>query len=307
MDNKTRIESPLQERMVSWASRYGVPLAYLSETTSTNLAAREKEYPNGAVILAESQTAGRGQRGNRWLSAPGENLTFSVVLRPDFLPAGAQFYLSKAVSLALTDTLEELLSEAVASVPMPFGGFSSDSAQTAQTSETEGADVSLSELSGKRSGRVYIKWPNDIYVEDRKIVGILIENDLSGATFARSIVGIGINVNQIRFPAELPNPTSLALETGTVWELTEVFGTFYRRLSRRYDQLGRGALEEIDRDYRSKIYRLGVESRFAEGSGGAPFWGTITGVLPGGELEVRHRSDGRIRQYLFKEIEYLLA
>ena len=94
-------------------------------------------------------------------------------------------------------------------------------------------------------------------------MGILIENDLSGEVFARSIVGIGLNVNQTVFPEELPNPTSLALETGSAWALTEVLGSFYRALSRRYDQLGRGLLDEIDRDYKARIYRLGQESRFA--------------------------------------------
>ena len=98
-------QSELEEEMKAWAARYGVPLEYLRETGSTNVAARAQSYPNGTILLAERQTAGRGQRGNRWLSAPGENLTFSVVLHPDFLPVSQQFYLSKAVSLALTDTL----------------------------------------------------------------------------------------------------------------------------------------------------------------------------------------------------------
>lgn len=286
--------SELEEQMKTWANRYGVPLEYLQETGSTNLAAREKAYPNGTVILAESQTAGRGQRGNRWLSAPGENLTFSVVLHPDFLPVGQQFYLSKAVSLALTDALDELL----------------DAVGKGQTAGMQAASAADSPLSNQQTGarsRVSIKWPNDIYVGGNKIVGILIENDLSGEIFARSIVGIGINVNQTVFPEELPNPTSLALETGSAWALTEVLGAFYRALSHRYDQLGRGALDEIDRDYRNRIYRLGIESRFALPSSGTPFRGTITGVLPGGALEVLHQEDGRKRHYLFKEIEYLLS
>ena len=273
MMNTTHTPSPLEARIKQWAALYGVPLDYLPKTGSTNHAAREKEYQNGTLVLAERQTAGRGQRGNRWSSAPGENLTFSVVLHPDFLPVHRQFYLSKAVCLALADTLE---------------GFLDSPAEPAQ--ETGPSPK-------KKPGGVFIKWPNDIYVGARKIVGILIENDLSRETLSRSIVGIGINVNQTRFPAELPNPTSLALETGSAHELTEVLGAFYRPL---------GALEEIDRDYLGKIFRLGTDSRFADGHSGEPFLGTITGVLPGGELEVLHSADSRKKHYLFKEIEYLL-
>ncbi len=280
-------QSELEEEMKAWAARYGVPLEYLRETGSTNVAARAQSYPNGTILLAERQTAGRGQRGNRWLSAPGENLTFSVVLHPDFLPVSQQFYLSKAVSLALTDTLDELLAEARTTTPK----------------EGAAGQPSVAE----KPLPVSIKWPNDIYVGGNKIVGILIENDLSGEVFARSIVGIGLNVNQTVFPEELPNPTSLALETGSAWALTEVLGSFYRALSRRYDQLGRGLLDEIDRDYKARIYRLGQESRFALPASKSPFWGTITDVLPGGALEVLHREDGRKRHYLFKEIEYLLS
>lgn len=290
MMNTTHTPSPLEEQFRQWAARSGVPLDYLPETGSTNLAAREKEYPNGTLVLAERQTAGRGQRGNRWSSAPGENLTFSVVLHPDFLPVHRQFYLSKAVCLALADTLTDFLD-----------GTAQSSRETGPKENNDAAPN-----KGKEPGGVFIKWPNDIYVGARKIVGILIENDLSGETLSRSIVGIGINVNQTRFPAELPNPTSLALETGSAHELTGVLGAFYRHLSHRYDQLGRGALEEIDRDYLGKIFRLGTESRFADGHSGERFLGTITGVLPGGELEVLHSADSRKKHYLFKEIEYLL-
>ena len=78
---------------------------YLTETTSTNDDARDARYGHGELILAERQTAGRGQRGHKWSSGEGLNLTFSLVLEPRFLPASGQFLLSEAVSLALVDTL----------------------------------------------------------------------------------------------------------------------------------------------------------------------------------------------------------
>lgn len=124
--------------------------------------------PNG-------QSRGRGQRGNSWSSSAGANLTFSVVLCPGFLETAQQFYLSKAVSLAVCDTVES------------FGV------------------------------RPQVKWPNDIYIDGRKVAGILIENDLAGNFLSRSVVGIGINVNQTEFDPALPNPTSLAVAAAGSW------------------------------------------------------------------------------------------
>ena len=79
----------------------------IEETTSTNDDARDAKYRHGDIVWAERQTAGRGQRGHTWTSAEGENLTFSVVLCPRFLPVGEQFLLSEAVALALTDTFAQ--------------------------------------------------------------------------------------------------------------------------------------------------------------------------------------------------------
>ena len=76
----------------------------IEKTTSTNDDAREAKYVHGDVIWAEQQTAGRGQRGHKWDSATGDNLTFSTVLAPTFLPVDEQFLLSEVVALALTET-----------------------------------------------------------------------------------------------------------------------------------------------------------------------------------------------------------
>ena len=149
---------------------------HLAETDSTNTYLQQldadRHLPEGYIAYTDTQRAGRGQRGNSWESQPGKNLTFSLLLRPEHIPANQQFLLSQAVSLAATDVLNRYAS-----------GFS-------------------------------IKWPNDIYWEDKKIAGILIENVLSGSTFARSIVGIGLNINQERFISDAPNPVSLFQITG---------------------------------------------------------------------------------------------
>lgn len=148
----------------------------IAETTSTNDDAKRPEYRHGDIVWAERQTAGRGQRGHSWTSPEGENLTFTLVLEPVFLPVGEQFLLSEAVTLALTDT---------------FAAFGIDAR---------------------------IKWTNDIYVGDKKLVGILIEHSYSGPTLARTIAGIGINVNQRAFDPALPNPVSMAVASGRTFD-----------------------------------------------------------------------------------------
>lgn len=167
----------------------------LATTTSTNDEARDARYRHGDVVWAERQTAGRGQRGHVWHSPEGENLTFSLVLEPQFLPIGEQFLLSEAVALALTDMFAHY-------------GIATR-----------------------------IKWTNDIYAGNRKIVGMLIEHNCSGPTLARSIVGIGINVNQAAFDPALPNPVSMAQLTGRTFDREEVLRTFLERFALRYEQL----------------------------------------------------------------------
>ncbi len=138
-------------------------------STNSLLLAHESELPHGAVVATRTQTAGRGQRGNSWEAEPGRNLTFSILLRPSTIEASRAFELSMIVATAIAHSLQPLLPN--------------DSVQ--------------------------VKWPNDIYVGDSKICGILIENAFCGKNIDRSIVGIGINVNQHRFVSDAPNPVSL--------------------------------------------------------------------------------------------------
>ena len=221
----------------------------IEETTSTNDDARDAKYRHGDIVWAERQTAGRGQRGHKWSSAEGLNLTFSLVLEPRFLPAGEQFLLNEAVALALTDTFAQ------------FG------------------------IAAR------IKWTNDIYAGDKKLVGILIEHSYSGQTLARTIVGIGINVNQTEFDPALPNPVSMAMVAGRTFDRGEV--------------LELGERETLQRDYRERMYRLGERHTFRYPDG-TPTEASIEGVRPTGELLLRH-ADGTLREYLFKEIEFVIA
>ena len=82
---------------------------HLVETASTNTYLQQldtdRHLPEGHIVYTDTQRAGRGQRGNSWESEPGKNLTFSLLLRPEHIPANQQFLLSQAVSLAMTDLL----------------------------------------------------------------------------------------------------------------------------------------------------------------------------------------------------------
>lgn len=234
-----------------------------AEVVSTNLTAKDPQYGHGDLVLARFQTAGRGQRGNGWASAPGENLTFSLVLEPVFLAARHQFLLSETAALAVSDTLS---------------GYGIASR---------------------------IKWTNDVYVGDRKICGMLLENDLRAGNIARCIAGIGLDVNQLVFPGWIPNPTSMALETGRTFDLQEVLDAFRRAVAYRYELLRRGGREVIEKDYHRLLYRRDEPHPFRLPSGEL-FTGIIRGVEPSGELKVEHES-GELQSYRFREIGFVIG
>lgn len=161
-------------------------IEYVESCPSTNALLAERaaaDAPDGMCVVARRQTAGRGQRGNSWESLPYANLTFSLLVRPQALPAARQFELSMVVALGLADAVDAVL-----------------------------AAAGITEHCS-------LKWPNDLYFGDRKLAGILIENSLSGINIARSIVGIGLNVNQDRFFSDAPNPVSLKNITGREHDL----------------------------------------------------------------------------------------
>lgn len=149
-----------------------------------------------------------------------------------------------------------------------------------------------------------VKWPNDIYVGHRKVCGILIEHDLGIAgRLARTIVGIGLNVNQTEFEAWIPNPTSIALLTGERRGTNDVFGDLYEALERRFEEL-KSEPTKVQSDYLAHLYRLNRPATYSLPDG-TKFRGIIRDVRPTGELVVEH-EEGFERPYLFKEIEFVI-
>ena len=239
-----------------------IMIYYIEHTTSTNDEIRNPKYGHMDVVWAEYQSAGRGQRGHSWHSTEGQNITFSLLLTPTFLPVTEQFLLSEIVALSLVRTLAEYGIEC------------------------------------------RIKWTNDIYAKDNKIVGILIEHALAGDCLARTIVGIGLNVNQESFPSDLPNPTSMFVERGVKFDRREVLERIVAHLEELYRELEAGNKEMIERLYVDTMYHLGEPHTYAYPNG-ERFTATIRGVRHSGELYLEH-EDGVVREYAFKEVEFTL-
>ena len=150
---------------------------------------------------------------------------------------------------------------------------------------------------------VRIKWPNDVLVGDRKICGILIQNNLSGAQLSRSIVGIGVNVNQAEFPEEASKATSIFLETGRELDCEVLLYRLYENLEARYLQLRGGRTQALHADYIRQFYRLDQPTPFRDSLTECDFVGLPTGISERGELVVV-MPDGRRRFFGMKEIKW---
>lgn len=240
-------------------------LVILKEVDSTNtflknLISNTEPVPEGTVILAESQTAGRGQQQNKWYSKTGESLAFSLLLKPAFLPLAQQFNLIRIVSLGVYDAL------------LPLVG-----------------------------NTLKIKWPNDIYVADRKLGGILIENQVQGSVIKNSVVGIGLNVNQTTFPDWVPNATSVKQILHTDYDLKALMFDICNHIGNWYIKLKAGNESQIQEAYLNALYWLNKPGSFKVQD--TIFGGVITGVSNTGLLQVA--CNGNTTAYNLKEIEFL--
>ncbi|QOR76673.1 MAG: biotin--[acetyl-CoA-carboxylase] ligase [Thermoflavifilum sp.] len=240
-------------------------LIRLDEVDSTNNYAMARiqhgGLPEGTVIQAMQQHAGRGQRNHAWISEPGKNLLVSLVLKPAVISHQPPFLLSMAVSAGLR--------EAVASICQQD---------------------------------FYIKWTNDLYWDDKKAGGILIENTWKGQYWQYAVVGIGLNVNQQQFPEELPNPVSLSQITGREYELLDVLKQVYEQIMKRYRDLQGGKTRQLIEEYHRWLYRKDVEAWYE--NEGQRFRGIIREVLPDGHL-IMDTPAGR-KSWAFGQIAFVL-
>ena len=297
-------------------------IIWLESVDSTNEECRRhiSDIDNLSVVAALSQTSGKGQRCNRWISSPGENLTFSVALK---------FPISGGVATGKSG-LE------------PMHAYD-------QFVLSEITSLSVVELLAEHGIEAKIKWPNDIYVAEKKICGILIENSLRGEWIQHSIIGIGLNVNQRNFDVTLPNPTSIVLcneisgETGShnvsdsvthyeLHELLEEFMHIFRGYMDRYCHI-RGGYGRLRTMYLSHLWRKDEPTQFidrkiaqsndyasyrsfstpcnplsspdADTNNPPVFTGIIRGLSDAGLLIVE-MHDGTMQEFTFKEISYFI-
>ena len=240
----------------------GFKVREYEELDSTNTEAARlpmEELEDRMVILTRRQHAGRGQVGNRWESEPGRNLSLTLVLRPENLPAAEQFAVSMAVALGTRDFVAR---------------------------HVEGCSV---------------KWPNDIYVGERKISGILIEHTILGDRVGLSLCGVGVNVNQRRFVSDAPNPVSLWQLTGRELPLDEALGELLACVDGWYRRVGEYAA--LEREFLRRLYRReGVY--WWESDAGERFEAAVRGVDEYGRLVLADTA-GVERVYGFKEVRYL--
>ena len=145
-----------------------------------------------------------------------------------------------------------------------------------------------------------LKWPNDVYAGDRKLAGILVELDYSGAFVEQAIVGIGLNVNQTEFPPMDRVPVSMKMLLGRDIPVEDVLRDVLCHFNHYYNELRWGNKKAISAEYRELLLGLGEQREFIDSCGS--FTATIEGVEPCGRLLLR-RSDGSLSRYCFKEVE----
>ena len=199
------------------------------QVNSTNDLAREagrKGAPEGLVILTDEQVRGRGRLGRTWTAPPGSSILCSVLLRPRFSPQQA-FYLTIAAALAILRAIRQT----------PIVGRPP---------------------SAIRAG---IKWPNDVFLNDRKVSGVLCESDFSGGDWASAIVGFGINVNLHRddFGDLRDRATSLSAEFGHEIDRATLLAAVLGELEACYLSMQNGQFNPIYTEWASSLETLGKQ------------------------------------------------
>lgn len=238
---------------------------YLKKVDSTN--AFMDEIPEservGAVVFAFEQSSGKGMGTNCWESRPGENLTFSMGVVMSFLKAADQFLLSQAVPLGLLDVLDK-------SLP---------------------------------SASLMVKWPNDLLFCEQKLCGILINNTIHDMDMGVSVIGIGLNVNQIQFQDWPTHPVSMKMILGEETALEPLMKRLVTAVDRRIQLLrSEEGIAKIQQDYLNRLYRYHVWADYEVG--GQKVRRFIAGIDTFGRLETLDET-GKPFVYDVKEIKFI--
>lgn len=172
---------------------------------------------------------------------------------------------------------------------------------------SEAVALAVVDLLSKYGIEAKVKWPNDIYVADRKICGILIEHSLLGNEITRTIAGVGINVNQEKFVSNAPNPVSMKQLTGVKYDLATLMREYAEALVRRLDIVAEAeGRRRHHEEYKSKMWRFdSTPHPFRDTASGKIYHGEILDVELSGMLHIRSFDDENRYRYAFKEVEFL--
>jgi BirA family biotin operon repressor/biotin-[acetyl-CoA-carboxylase] ligase len=239
---------------------FGREIIHLSSVDSTNNFAAtlisEQICQNGTAILADTQSYGKGQRGNSWQSESGKNLLISFVFKPDNLSVTRQHELTWKTSICIVKTLAKFNTVA------------------------------------------QVKWPNDIFVYEKKIAGILIENQIMGDLISNSIIGVGLNLNQENFG--LLNATSLFNEIKIEVSKELIFNELCDQMNCYFEKNTVNEIESIKNEYDSLLYQKNQFCHYEDQNGS--FEGEIIGTKSNGFLLLKVGNE--TREYGLKEIRY---
>lgn len=236
-------------------------MAY-TKTTSTNDLAKQllqqRALPEGCVITARYQSAGKGQHGKVWQSDVGMNLLCSFVIPQEMLAIEKQVYVNMAVSMAVWNTVSHFCN----------------------------------------MHQVTIKWPNDVYVGNKKVAGILIENILQGDNWKYCIAGIGINVKQESF--EQINATSISIEINATILVDEVLKKLSGYMNQYVQQVVDTDCAKLHLDYLSQLYKIGEKIMLIADETATPRAATLVGVDRLGKIVVN--ENGRELSYSHSQV-----
>ena len=163
--------------------------------------------------------------------------------------------------------------------------------------------LSIQEALSQYTDDITIKWPNDIYWKNKKIAGILIENDLCGHHISRSIAGIGLNINQQKFISDAPNPVSLYQIIGQTFNRREILETILDKVAAYYDLLKQNNITEIEQRYMNALFRKSGYHTYRDAIG--IFLAEIKEIEGSGKLILKD-TEGNMRCYFFKVVECII-
>jgi BirA family transcriptional regulator, biotin operon repressor / biotin---[acetyl-CoA-carboxylase] ligase len=231
---------------------------------STNLEAQrllaEGAAPNGLTLLALQQTHGKGQMGRAWIAEAGNHLSMTIIYRPAKMDPAELTTLGMKISLGIVEGL----------------------------------------LFINPDLKPLIKWPNDIYIHDKKLCGILIENALAGNRVQHSIIGIGMNVNEETFPSYIPNAISLHLLTGEKYNVQEIALTIRHHVMAMFESSFPSWKVRYDQ------FIFGKDKHYTFLSGDQTFNASVIGISDEGHLRLL-TDGGHLKLFASHEVRWVVS